>query len=90
MFIVRSPLPCLSVHTLSISEKGDKSISISVDGQASVTIKDVKLTTEEGAGEDNEKMVVRCSIDGQLSSSTVLMRGNSVHVFAVVSMSRES
>ncbi|RUS74519.1 hypothetical protein EGW08_017726, partial [Elysia chlorotica] len=70
-------------HTIHISETGPNSRSVSVDGQAPVTIEDVRLTTEPGAGTDNEKTTVRCSINGKISSSTILMRGNSVHIFAV-------
>ncbi|GFR90793.1 methylcrotonoyl-CoA carboxylase subunit alpha, mitochondrial [Elysia marginata] len=72
-----------TVHTINITETGPSSRSVCVDGQAPVVIEDVRLMAQGDAGSDNEKTVVRCSVNGQVSSSTVLMRKNSVHVFAV-------
>lgn len=72
-----------NVHSIRVTETGPNSRSVSVDGQTPVTIEDLRLVSQEGAGDNNEKTVVRCSINGQVSSSTVLMRDNSVHVFAV-------
>ncbi|GFO21429.1 methylcrotonoyl-coa carboxylase subunit alpha, mitochondrial [Plakobranchus ocellatus] len=71
------------VHTVTISETAANTFSISVDDQAPVTIKDVRLSANGDAGRNNEKMTVRCSINGSTSSSTVLMRDNSVHIFSV-------
>ncbi|CAL1539238.1 unnamed protein product [Lymnaea stagnalis] len=65
-------------HTISLSESSKGDWLVKVDSNHQLAVSDVVLSEV-----NDDKMTIRCSVDGVISSSTVLLLGTSVHLFTV-------
>jgi len=69
-----------SEHKLSLTDAGEGTWSVSVNDGPAMTVSDISVTEDD---DDSDKVKVRCCVDGVVSSSTVLLQGDAVHVFTV-------
>jgi hypothetical protein len=65
--------------TVSAKRQRDGKYLVSVDGTK-------EMVVESFFYPDADFVNVRCIIDGSISASSVIVRGNSVHVYSVVSI----
>ncbi|KAH9492190.1 Methylcrotonoyl-CoA carboxylase subunit alpha, mitochondrial [Bulinus truncatus] len=65
-------------HKITLSEVDPNKWQVTVDCGDPLMVSDVKLIEES-----SNKFSVKCSVDGSVSTMTVLLQGNAVHMFTV-------
>ncbi|XP_055863272.1 methylcrotonoyl-CoA carboxylase subunit alpha, mitochondrial-like [Biomphalaria glabrata] len=67
-----------SEHKITLTEVDPDKWHVAVDGGDQLKVSDVVLTEES-----SDKFTVKCCVDNTVSTMTVLLQGNSVHLFTV-------